>query len=62
MHLPALMILMLVNKKYWSSSETQEDVKSQDVKTQDVSKLPDKRITVLPRGPVVAAQDSDKEC
>lgn len=51
---------MLVNKKYWSISESQElkDV----VKNQDINKLPEsKRITVLPRGPVVAAQDSDIE-
>lgn len=49
---------MLVNKKYWSSSETQEQ---EILKTQDVNKLQDKRITVLPRGPVVAAQDADKQ-
>ncbi|CAG5011928.1 unnamed protein product [Parnassius apollo] len=57
-HLPALMLLMLVNKKYWSSSETREH---KDVlKSQDVNKLPEsKRITVLPRGPVVAAQETD---
>lgn len=54
-HLPALMLLMLVNKKYWSSASSQE----QEATTQDVTKLTDKRITVLPRGPVVAAQDSD---
>ncbi|RVE54783.1 hypothetical protein evm_000550 [Chilo suppressalis] len=59
-HLPALMLLMLVNKKYWSSSDTQEQ---KDLsKAQDISKLPDsKRITVLPRGPVVAAQESEIE-
>lgn len=49
------MLLMLVNKKYWSSTETQE----KEVKTQDL-KLDSKRITVLPRGPVVAAQESDE--
>lgn len=55
-HLPALMILMLVNKKYWASSDTQEQTEA--LVTQDVSKLPDsKLITVLPRGPVVAAQE-----
>ncbi|XP_034840171.1 protoheme IX farnesyltransferase, mitochondrial [Maniola hyperantus] len=54
-HLPALMFLMLVNKKYWPSSDTQE----QDlVKLQDVKHTEAKRITVLPRGPVVAAQDT----
>lgn len=51
------MLLMLVNKKYWSSPSGQD----QDVTMQDVAKLTDKRITVLPRGPVVAAQDSDKD-
>lgn len=56
-HLPALMLLMLVNKKYWSSPSSQE----QDVTMQDVAKVTDKRIAVLPRGPVVAAQDSDKD-
>lgn len=56
-HLPALMLIMLVNKKYWSSASGED----QDVTTQDVAKLTDKRITVLPRGPVVAAQDSDRE-
>ncbi|KPJ07911.1 Protoheme IX farnesyltransferase, mitochondrial [Papilio machaon] len=57
-HLPALMLLMLVNKKYWSSSETQEH---KDVmKSQDLNKLPEsKRLTVLPRGPVVTAQETD---
>ncbi|CAF4844610.1 unnamed protein product [Pieris macdunnoughi] len=53
-HLPALMLLMLVNKKYWSSAETQE----KEFKTQDL-KLDPKRITVLPRGPVVAAQEAE---
>ncbi|XP_028028860.1 protoheme IX farnesyltransferase, mitochondrial isoform X2 [Bombyx mandarina] len=57
-HLPALMLLMLVNKKYWSSSDTQEQT---DTKIQDVGIL-DKRITVLPRGPVVVAQGNDKQC
>ncbi|XP_013190004.1 protoheme IX farnesyltransferase, mitochondrial [Amyelois transitella] len=57
-HLPALMVLMLVNKKYWSSSESQADQKD-TAKLQDVNKLPEaKRITVLPKGPVVVAQDS----
>ncbi|KAG6459245.1 hypothetical protein O3G_MSEX011274 [Manduca sexta] len=57
-HLPALMLLMLVNKKYWSSSDTQEQ--TEITKPQDLAKLPDsKRITVLPRGPVVAAQDAE---
>ncbi|XP_049866789.1 protoheme IX farnesyltransferase, mitochondrial [Pectinophora gossypiella] len=55
-HLPALMLLMLVNKKYWSSADSQEQ--RDGIKSQDVAKLHDKRITVLPRGPVVAAQDS----
>ncbi|XP_012550836.2 protoheme IX farnesyltransferase, mitochondrial isoform X1 [Bombyx mori] len=58
LHLPALMLLMLVNKKYWSSSDTQEQT---DTKIQDVGIL-DKRITVLPRGPVVVAQGNDKQC
>lgn len=52
LHLPGLMLLMLVNKKYWLSSDTEEQ--------ENVPKLqlPDsKRITVLPRGAVVAAQD-----
>lgn len=49
---------MLVNKKYWSTSETQEHKDSQ--KLQEVNKLPEsKRITVLPRGPIVTAQDKD---
>lgn len=50
------MLLMLVNKKYWSSTETQENElpKSQEVKLPDT-----KRITVLPRGPVVAAQEAE---
>ncbi|CAH2074464.1 unnamed protein product, partial [Iphiclides podalirius] len=57
-HLPALMLLMLVNKKYWSSSETQENKDS--LKSHEVNKLPEsKRITVLPRGPIVTAQDKD---
>ncbi|XP_053625755.1 protoheme IX farnesyltransferase, mitochondrial [Plodia interpunctella] len=57
MHLPALMILMLVNKKYWSSADSQTE--QLEVKSQDVNKLPEaKRITVLPKGPVVVAQDS----
>ncbi|CAG9585734.1 unnamed protein product [Danaus chrysippus] len=56
-HLPALMLLMLVNKKYWSSSEPQEN--SEIIRTHDVNKLPEtKRISVLPRGPYVSAQDS----
>lgn len=54
-HLPALMILMLVNKKNWYKSETQEQ---DSPKVQDV-KIPDSRISVLPRRPVVAAQESD---
>ncbi|VVC89752.1 unnamed protein product [Leptidea sinapis] len=55
-HLPALMLLMLINKNYLSSNENQE----QDVLKQDVNKVQEtKRITVLPRGPVVVAQDSD---
>ncbi|KAJ2952571.1 hypothetical protein O0L34_g6894 [Tuta absoluta] len=53
LHLPALMILMLVNKKYWTSANTEEKELS---KTQDVSKLPG--IAVLPRRPIVAAQDN----
>lgn len=55
-HLPALMLLMLVNKKYWASSDTQDD---KDVsKIQEINKMPEsKRIAVLPRGPVVAAQE-----
>ncbi|CAH0718835.1 unnamed protein product, partial [Brenthis ino] len=57
-HLPALMLLMLVNKKYWSSSHTQEQEQEVTVKTQDIKHPESKRITVLPRGPVVAAQDS----
>ncbi|KAI8435260.1 hypothetical protein MSG28_003600 [Choristoneura fumiferana] len=57
-HLPALMLLMLVNKKYWSVSDTQEQKDA--VKSLDVNKLPEtKRITVLPRGPVVAAQETE---
>lgn len=54
-HLPALMLLMLVNKKYWSSSDTQEQESSSDLK------LADSLITVLPRprGPVVAAQETN---
>lgn len=54
-HLPALMLLMLVNKKYWSSSDTQEQESSTDLK------LADSLITVLPRprGPVVAAQETN---
>ncbi|XP_045445637.1 protoheme IX farnesyltransferase, mitochondrial [Melitaea cinxia] len=57
-HLPALMLLMLVNKKYWGSSETDEQKDS--LKIQDGNKHTEsKRITsVLPRRPVVAAQDS----
>lgn len=56
-HLPALMILMLVNKKNWYKSGNQE----QDTqKVQDV-KIPDSRISVLPRRPVVAAQESDTD-
>ncbi|CAH0748013.1 unnamed protein product [Diatraea saccharalis] len=59
-HLPALMLLMLVNKKYWSSSDTQEQRDSS--KAQDLNKLHDtKRITVLPRGPIVTAQESEAE-
>ncbi|CAH2086776.1 unnamed protein product [Euphydryas editha] len=60
-HLPALMFLMLVNKKYWGSSETDEQKDS--LKVQDENKYTEsKRITsVLPRRPVVAAQDSDVE-
>ncbi|CAH1646246.1 unnamed protein product [Spodoptera littoralis] len=54
-HLPALMLLMLVNKKNWYKSETQEQ---ETTKVQDV-KIPDSRISVLPRRPVVAAQESD---
>ncbi|XP_072944433.1 protoheme IX farnesyltransferase, mitochondrial [Epargyreus clarus] len=57
-HLPLLMILMLVNKKYWSSSDTQDQDQREMAKSQDVNKLPDKRISVLPRGPVVAAQET----
>ncbi|XP_045491173.1 protoheme IX farnesyltransferase, mitochondrial [Colias croceus] len=54
-HLPALMLLMLVNKKYWSSADTQEN----ELQKSEV-KLPEtKRITVLPRGPVVAAQEAE---
>lgn len=49
------MLLMLVNKKYWSSANT--ETQEQDLK-QDVNKLQDtKRISVLPRGPIVAAHD-----
>ena len=48
---------MLVNKKYWSSADTQELTDS--LKNQELSKLTDKRITVLPRGPVVAAQETE---
>ncbi|KAJ0180338.1 hypothetical protein K1T71_003742 [Dendrolimus kikuchii] len=58
-HLPALMLLMLINKKYWSTANTQEQAEVS--KSQDVTKLPDKRISVLPRGPVVAAQDTNGE-
>lgn len=60
-HLPALMLLMLVNKKYWGSSETDELKDSS--KIQDGNKHTEsKRITsVLPRRPVVAAQDSAVE-
>ncbi|XP_046964738.1 protoheme IX farnesyltransferase, mitochondrial [Vanessa cardui] len=60
-HLPALMLLMLVNKKYWSSSKTEEHTDT--LKIQDVNKHPEfaKGITVLPRRPVVAAQDSNIE-
>lgn len=58
-HLPALMLLMLVNKKYLSSGDTQEQ--KDPTKAQDVSKLPEaKRISVLPRGPVVAAQETEE--
>lgn len=55
-HLPALMLLMLVNKKNWYSKKEQDATKSQDI-----NKLTDSRISVLPRRPVVAAQDSDVE-
>ncbi|CAK1552561.1 unnamed protein product [Leptosia nina] len=57
LHLPALMLLMLVNKKYWSSTDTQEN----EIKMSDIKVTDSKRITVLPRGPVVAAQESDSE-
>ncbi|KAL0841834.1 hypothetical protein ABMA28_014075 [Loxostege sticticalis] len=58
-HLPALMLLMLVNKKYLTSGDTQEQ--KDPTKAQDVSKLPEaKRISVLPRGPVVAAQETEE--
>lgn len=54
------MLLMLVNKKYMSATDTQEQ--AEPSKTPDVSKLPEsKRISVLPRGPVVAAQESEKD-
>ncbi|XP_063620031.1 protoheme IX farnesyltransferase, mitochondrial isoform X2 [Cydia splendana] len=56
-HLPALMLLMLVNKKYWSAGEGQDQ--KDTVKNIDVNKLPG--ITVIPRGPVVAAQETDLE-
>lgn len=49
------MLLMLVNKKNWYKSDTQEQ---ETTKVQDV-KIPDSRISVLPRRPVVAAQESD---
>ncbi|XP_059050133.1 protoheme IX farnesyltransferase, mitochondrial [Achroia grisella] len=55
LHLPLLMLLMLVNKKYWSSTDTQEQ------KSQDLSKLPEARLSVLPRGPVVAAQETENQ-
>ncbi|XP_041977318.1 protoheme IX farnesyltransferase, mitochondrial [Aricia agestis] len=56
-HLPALMLLMLINKQYWSSGETIEQNDSQKT----VDKTPEsKRITVLPRGPFVAAQDLEQ--
>ncbi|KAL4714116.1 hypothetical protein ACJJTC_008470 [Scirpophaga incertulas] len=58
LHLPALMLLMLVNKKYWSSSETHDQ--KEPSKTQDIGKLSEpKRISVLPRGPIVTAQEKD---
>lgn len=57
-HLPALMLLMLVNKKYWSSAITEEMEQEVIIKNQDLKHPETKRITVLPRGPVVAAQDS----
>lgn len=50
------MLLMLVNKKYWTSIETQD----KELKTQDMKISDSKRITVLPRGPVVAAQESER--
>lgn len=54
------MLLMLVNKKYWSVSDSHEQKEA--VKVQDVGKLPDaKRITVLPKGPVVVAQEVELE-
>ncbi|KAM3963458.1 cytochrome c oxidase assembly factor 10 isoform 1-T2 [Aphomia sociella] len=56
LHLPLLMMLMLVNKRYWSSSDTQEN---KEIKSQDSSKISEARITVLPRGPVVAAQETE---
>ncbi|XP_052757444.1 protoheme IX farnesyltransferase, mitochondrial [Galleria mellonella] len=55
-HLPLLMVLMLVNKKYWSSADIQDQKDS--LKSQDLSKVPEARITVLLRGPVVAAQEN----
>ncbi|CAB3234616.1 unnamed protein product [Arctia plantaginis] len=55
-HLPALMLLMLVNKKSWYSSKEQDTPK-----VQDVNKLPDSRISVLPRRPIVAAQEAESE-
>lgn len=53
------MLLMLVNKKNWYSKKDQEKTETQ--KMGDVNKLPDSRISVLPRRPVVAAQESDTE-
>lgn len=50
------MLLMLVNKKSWYSSKDQEVPK-----IQDVNKLPDSRISVLPRRPIVAAQEVESE-
>lgn len=58
-HLPALMLLMLVNKKYWSVADTQDQPEKEVLKHPEHGKLTDpKLITVLPRGPVVAAQDT----
>ncbi|XP_077298061.1 cytochrome c oxidase assembly factor 10 [Arctopsyche grandis] len=53
-HLPALMLLFLVNKKYWGS-KTENDL--EDVKASQGKQVEMKFIGVLPRGPLVSAQE-----